>query len=137
VRLWRGRPLEGLPLASPLRLECERLDELRAVAAKSLVHARFLAGDLIGLPEYARTLIDKHPYHEDFWALYMLALYRSGRAVEALAAYGQVRELLRTGAGLDPGRQLRDLHERILRRDPGLDERSRVATGSGPPPPLA
>jgi DNA-binding SARP family transcriptional activator len=122
VRLWRGRPLEGLRLASPLRLECERLDELRAVAAKSLVHARLLAGDLIGLPEYARTWVDRHPYREDFWGLYMLALYRSGRAFEALAAYRQVSELLRTGAGLDPGRQLQDLHERILRRDPRLDD---------------
>lgn len=122
VRLWRGRPLEGLSPAAPLRLECERLDELRAVAAKSFVQARFLAGDLIGLPEYTRTWVSTHPFREDFWALHMLALYRSGRVVEALAAFERVREVLRTGAGLDPGRQLQDLHGRMLRRDPRLDD---------------
>ena len=49
----------------------------------------------------------------------MLALYRSGRQADALAAYrdghGQLGEL-----GLEPGSELRNLERAILRQDPTL-----------------
>ena len=51
----------------------------------------------------------------------MLALYRSGRQAEALAAFADARRVLAGELGIEPGPQLRQLHARILAADPGLD----------------
>jgi Bacterial transcriptional activator domain/AAA ATPase domain len=50
----------------------------------------------------------------------MLALYQSGRQAEALARYQEGRQVLRTELRVDPGPELQDLHQRILRADPAL-----------------
>jgi len=51
----------------------------------------------------------------------MLALYRSGRQAEALGAYRQAQRELSDGLGLEPGEELRQLEQAILRQDPALD----------------
>ena len=51
----------------------------------------------------------------------MLALYRSGRQADALDAYQDTRESLIEGLGIEPGRELRELQQRILNQDPTLD----------------
>jgi hypothetical protein len=48
----------------------------------------------------------------------MLALYRSGRQAEALATFRTCRQLLAGEFGLEPGPDLRELHQLILRADP-------------------
>ena len=50
----------------------------------------------------------------------MVALYRSGRQIDALAAYEALRRLLCTDFGIDPCDDLQRLHGRILQRDPQL-----------------
>ena len=50
----------------------------------------------------------------------MLALYRCGRQAEALAAYQHARDVLVEELGVEPGAELRDLHQRILSADPAL-----------------
>jgi YVTN family beta-propeller protein len=51
----------------------------------------------------------------------MLALYRAGRQTEALERYRDGRALLVQQAGIDPGRELRELERAILTQDPALD----------------
>ena len=51
----------------------------------------------------------------------MLALYRSGRQAEALAAYQDARHALVEELGIEPGKALRDLHQAVLNQDPALD----------------
>ena len=60
----------------------------------------------------------------------MLALYRSGRQAEALAAYRAARETLVKSSGSSRGPALRRLERVILDQDPELD----VAPASGRPP---
>ena len=51
----------------------------------------------------------------------MLALYRCGRQADALEAYRRSRAALVEQIGVEPGPELRALHEAILRQDPALD----------------
>jgi hypothetical protein len=50
----------------------------------------------------------------------MLALYRSGRSVEALASYDDWRRTL-VDWSLEPGRDIRQLWDDIRLRAPGLE----------------
>ena len=66
----------------------------------------------------------------------MLALYRSGRQADALEAYRTRDPRSWTRSGVEPGPELRHLHEQILGQDPALDlpARERAARRAAPPP---
>jgi transcriptional activator/AAA ATPase-like protein len=67
------------------------------------------------------ALVAEHPLRERLHAQRMLALYRCGRQAEALDAYRQARSVLVEEIGVEPGPELRRLHEAILRQDPSLE----------------
>ena len=50
----------------------------------------------------------------------MLALYRTGRQADALAAYRAARRTLVQELGIEPSVELRELEQRMLRHDPSL-----------------
>ena len=62
----------------------------------------------------------------------MLALYRSGRQAEALDAYRQARAALVEQIGVEPGPELRRLHDAILRQDAGLEPPAQTRVGCRP-----
>jgi DNA-binding SARP family transcriptional activator len=62
------------------------------------------------------ALVTAHPLRERLWAHRMIALYRSGRQADALAAYQSLRRTLADELGLDPSPQLAELHDQILTR---------------------
>ena len=62
-----------------------------------------------------------HPTRERLAGQLVLALYRCGRQADALAAYRTTRDLLVDQLGLEPGRELHALEQRVLLQDPGLD----------------
>ena len=64
------------------------------------------------------ALIAEHPLRERLHAQRMLALYRCGRQAEALEAYREARAVLVEQIGVEPGAELRRLHEAILAQDP-------------------
>ena len=66
-------------------------------------------------------LIAVAPLQERLRGQMMLALYRSGRQADALAAYRAACTLLRDELGLTPSAELRELECMILRHDPGLE----------------
>ena len=66
-------------------------------------------------------LVLEEPLRETLHAQRMLALYRSGRQADALAAYRQARAALVERMGVEPGPELRELHEAILRQDESLE----------------
>ena len=61
--------------------------------------------------------IGRQVLRERLWAIHALALTRSGRQADALAALRTVRGVLADELGLDPGAELRGLEDRILRQD--------------------
>ncbi|WP_329110261.1 tetratricopeptide repeat protein [Micromonospora sp. NBC_01699] len=62
--------------------------------------------------------VAEHPGRERLTGAFILALHRCGRRAEALEAYRDLRELLMTRAGVEPGADLRHLHQ-ILLNDTG------------------
>ena len=68
------------------------------------------------------TLTAAHPFRERLWPQRMLALYRAGRQADALHAYADLRTILITNWGSIQDPALRDLHARIVRQDPALDD---------------
>ena len=67
----------------------------------------------------------------------MLALYRSGRQAEALAAYRAARETLVETLGIEPGSRCGSLERAILDQDPALGRRTSPAPAASPRPAAA
>ena len=142
LRLWRGPALHGIerPFAS---IEAARLEERRATATEELIDCELELGrhaDLIG---ELLALVAADPLRERPRGQLMLALYRSGRAAEALGVYRDGRQLLVESLGVEPGPELQQLHQAILRHDttvfppriplPRVDRSASPPPGSAPP----
>ena len=120
--LWRGAPLEDVCCESRcVEAERLRLEELRAEAVEERAELLLTMGAHAQVASDLMPQLQRHPLRERLSALLMLALYRAGRGADALAAYQATRARLAEDIGIDPGPQLRQLHERILRADPSLD----------------
>ena len=127
LALWRGDALADISAAPFAALESLRLEDLRLAALEARIDAdleRGLAAEVIG---ELRLLVEAWPFRERLRELLMLALYRCGRQVEALAAYRDARQVLVDNAGIEPGPALRLAERAILRQDAGLE---RAATWS-------
>ncbi len=121
LALWRGEALADLAYEPFARAEIARLGELRLAVLEQRIDAD-LAGrrhaEIVGELE---VLVAAHPLRERLLWQLMLALYRSGRQAEALAAYRAARTLLSEELGLEPSEELRQLEQAILRHDSALD----------------
>ncbi len=121
LALWRGPALtefEGEPFA---RLEGARLEELRMTTLEERIEADLELrrhADLVGELE---ALAARHPMRERPLAALMLALYRTGRHADALAAFRERQRVLTDELGLQPSKALCQLQLRILRHDPLLE----------------
>jgi DNA-binding SARP family transcriptional activator len=120
LSLWRGTPLADVPSETLREQARQSLDRLRLQATEWRVDADLRLGRHADLVLELEALTAEHPLRERFHAQLMLALYRSGRTAEALAAFQHARQALADQLGADPGPELRRLHERMLRSDDAL-----------------
>lgn len=124
LTLWRGAALADISLDAPFaEAAARRMEERRLLAQENLMRAELELGRGREVIAELESLVVAHPYREPFHAQLMLALYRSGRQTDALAAYRRARDVLVDELGIDPGRELRDLEQAILRQDPSLDRK--------------
>ena len=70
------------------------------------------------------------PLNEGWWRRLMLALYRSERQADALAAGRRARAWLDRELGVQPGPQLRQLEEDILRQSATLEPTAAARGGA-------
>lgn len=119
--LWRGRCLAELPLESSSQATIAGLEELRLAAHEDLIVVELPLGRHAKLVPELEGLIAEHPYRESLRRHLMLALYRSGRQVDALEAFRQARQTLVDELGIEPNRDLQLLEQAILQQDPALD----------------
>ena len=121
LALWRGRAYLGLESTTVGSRESRHLEELRLLALEDRIAADLdlgLARETVGELE---GLVQDEPLRERLWTLLVLALYRSGRQGEALNAYARARQSFIDELGIEPGPELRRLHEQVLAQDRGLD----------------
>jgi pentatricopeptide repeat protein len=130
--LWRGRALDGVSYGPALEPIVLRLEERRLVVAEQWAQARLALGQPDGVVTELRALVKEHPLRERLWTHLIRALCQSGHPGEALAAYAELRAVLGTELGTDPGPDLRGLHERILKGEEPVGRAGALAT-AGPP----
>jgi DNA-binding SARP family transcriptional activator len=129
LALWRGSPLADLAYESFAQAAIGRLEELRVTALERRIDADLALGRHSALAAELVELVAEHPLRERLRGQLMLALYRSGRQAEALAAYQDARRTLGEELGIEPGQDLRELERAVLRQDPLLEP-----AGSANPP---
>jgi len=131
--LWRGPVLANLADYAFTRPEAARLQELRLAALEVRIQADLALGRHDALTAELDGLAREHSLRERLHGQLMLALYRSGRQADALAAYRRARDLLAEELGIDPGEPLERLHAGILAHDPELDWTGTAALADGQP----
>jgi YVTN family beta-propeller protein len=139
LALWRGEVLADIadyPFVEPY---AARLEEIRLTAREAEVDARLALGEHAALVADLDELVSRYPLREQLQGQRMLALYRSGRQADALAAYRGVHRMLADELGTAPGPQLQALHAAMLAQDPatGVPAATRRCGGQsaapGPP----
>lgn len=116
LALWRGRPFCELDHPS-LEPEVARLTALRAGAAEQHAEALLGIGRVGEAVAAAEALVAAEPLREGAVGVLMRALVASGRQGDALAAFARLRTRLADELGLDPGPELRELEQRVLRQE--------------------
>ncbi len=120
LSLWRGPPLSDFRYESFAQAEIARLEELRVAAVEQRVEAELALGRDAAVVGDLERLVREHPYRERLRGQLMLALYRTGRQADALAAYQAARRTLVEELGIEPSADLRELEQRMLCHDPSL-----------------
>jgi YVTN family beta-propeller protein len=134
LALWRGEPLADLAYERFAGGEVARLEEARLAALEDRIEADLALGRHRAVVGELEALVGVHPNSERLLGQLMLALYRSGRQVEALGAYRRGHRALRDELGLEPGPELRALEQGILTQDAALAPPApRRLRDSGPP----
>jgi DNA-binding SARP family transcriptional activator len=120
LALWRGEPLAGLQ-SRVVQGAALQLGERALTAVEECLEAELRLGRHRDVVAEATRLVAEYPLRERFRAQLMLALHRSGRTHEALAAYRRAREEFVQELGVEPGAELRRLERGLLHGDPALD----------------
>ncbi|SDS88247.1 AfsR/SARP family transcriptional regulator [Actinoplanes derwentensis] len=119
--IWRGSALDGLRDGPMLSTFAAVLEEERVQVVEETVDARLCDGRFAEAVPMLRRHLDDNPLREHAHAQLMTALYHCGDVSGALAAFATARDLLRDQLGIEPGRELTDLHLAVLDRSPRLD----------------
>lgn len=130
--LWRGELLAEAGAEVPwIVAESAALDEARLAVQDTHITALLAAGDTGGALSGIVGLRARDPLRDRGVWLHMVALYRAGRATDALDVYSRHARTLDAELGLRPGAELVELQGAILRHDPVIAAWPRAPHWSG------
>lgn len=136
---WRGDPFGGAPSGDTAVELTHRLTNLRTTAVEHGFQARINLGRHRAVVEEIEAQIAESPFREPLWRQLLVALYRSGRAAEALQQYDRLRRTFTEELGTDPSPATRTIHQQILDETLPMTETSSrtsatVSVGAEPAP---
>ncbi|QDY75409.1 BTAD domain-containing putative transcriptional regulator [Streptomyces qinzhouensis] len=120
LALWRGPALSDLVETGVSWPELRALEEARLDVFEDYFDAELRLGHHHHILPRIRRVARDVRHRERLPAQLMTALYRCGRQGEALAVYRDFATALVAELGLEPGRELTELHRAVLAHDPGL-----------------
>jgi DNA-binding SARP family transcriptional activator len=123
LALWRGNALSNVDSDTLRQADVPRLQERRLNALEGWVALELALGHHAEIVPRLQAAGLRHAERERLCGQLMVALYRSGRQVEALQAYRTIRIRLVEELGLEPGPELTAIHQAILRGGSSLDWR--------------
>ena len=137
---WRGPVFGGMTGGPLCQTAAAKYAECRRAALSLLYELEIKSGRSAKvLPELTELFAQK-PFQEQLCMLLMLALYRSGRQIDALNVYRTFRRRLADGLGIEPTPTLQEYERAILAHDPilvtdfsGLTRRTAVPSGDRKP----
>lgn len=112
--LCRGPALGDVVTGPLLTAHARRLEEQIRLTREQRIDVDLLLGRHRTLIGELSHLTDVHRTHERLHGQLMIALYQSGRQVEALDVYQQLRRRFVAELGLEPTAWLTELHQTIL-----------------------
>ena len=124
---WRGPVLDDLRDFQFVDAFATALTEDKVVAHTAHAEAEIACGRGYAVIGELESLTVEHPYREPLWAQLITAYYVAERQSEALDAYQRLKTTLADDLGIDPGRTVRALQERILRQE-SLDVKKAART---------
>ncbi|SEF27747.1 DNA-binding transcriptional activator of the SARP family [Amycolatopsis pretoriensis] len=111
--LWRGEALAGLP-GRFADMQRAKLGELRLATVESRAEILLGLGDVDDLIYELTALRREHGLREPVAGLLMQALAKNNRVAEAIAVFEDLQTQLLDASGIEPGRQLHELHRQLL-----------------------
>ncbi|MGW7821797.1 BTAD domain-containing putative transcriptional regulator [Streptomyces puniciscabiei] len=117
LSLWRGQPAEGTPLRGDSAAHAVEIEERRTQARLDYAEIKIGLGSPNEVVGDLRYLLIEQPLLERAWHLLVLALAQAGQRGKALDAYRRARDVLVEELGVEPGRDLRQLHATVLDGD--------------------
>ncbi|MFI0796431.1 BTAD domain-containing putative transcriptional regulator [Micromonospora rubida] len=113
LALWRGEPLAGLSGSWAARTR-ESWRQHYPEAIVTWAYAELRVANPEPVISRLTELVGDYPLVESVTAVLMRALYAVGRGADALGQYAVIRRRLAEELGVDPGPELRTLHQAIL-----------------------
>lgn len=129
LALWRGPALADFADSPFAAAPAARLEEQRLVTLCARIEADLRLGRVREVIPELEALAVAHPLREDIAALRIKALHAAGRQSDALGAYEQVRGALAETLGVDPSRELAEIHLSVLRDEPAHAPRADAVAG--------
>ncbi|MFE1291256.1 BTAD domain-containing putative transcriptional regulator [Streptomyces sp. NPDC058751] len=117
LTLWRGPAFADLT-SDFAELEAVHLAQQRILATEQLMVLRLELGEHRSLVSELTALVRENPLREQLRACLMLAQHRSGQRADALRTFREGRALTIDELGLEPGADLRSVHDQILHDEP-------------------
>ena len=109
----RAGDLDGPQLEAAVN----EMNELYLACLEQRNEVMLARGDVAPLIRELLKLTRQFPVRETMHRQLMRALYLSERQIEALEVYNRLRHTLQGDYGVEPGRQVRNVHQSILERD--------------------